>query len=156
MRPTRFGVLGVLASVAGAAAWALLRVLDSRGSTAPPMPATVPAGLLLVALGITSSALVMRRRLRGDVDTRPMDALSAARMVALAKAAAHAGAVLVGLYTGFALFLLPDAGPFPRRGRLALAAVSVLTALALCAAGLLLERVLRIDHPDEDPPSAPA
>lgn len=156
VRPTRYGVLGALALLAAALTWGVLRVLDSRTPLVPPLPPTVPLGLLALALGIGVSALALRRRLRGDPGTRRVDPLAAARMLALAKAAAHAGALLLGCYAGLALFLLPDAGLTLRRGRLVLALLSVLAALALTGSGLLLERVCRVDPPEDPPPGAAA
>ena len=150
MRPTRWPVLTALGLGFAALAWGVLRVLDARSPTNPPMPWTVPLGLLFVALGVLVSAATLRRRLRGDLLVRPIDALSAARLVALAKASAHAGAVLAGLYAGVVLFLLPGAQGGAGRGRLGLAALSVLAALGLTAAGLLLERVTRVDPPEDE------
>ena len=153
MRTTRVSLLCWLAIGAGVFTWGGLRVLDAAAPLTPALPSTVPIGLLFVTLGILVSALGLRRRLRGDPGTRPIDPLAAARMVALAKASAHAGALLAGLYAGIAIFLLPSAGGL-LRGRLGLAAVSALAALGLAGAGLLLERVTRVDPPDDPPPGS--
>ena len=156
MRPTRISLLLWLALGAGAFAWGGLRILDAVSPVTPALPSTVPIGLLFVTLGILVSALGLRRRLRGEPGTRPVHPLAAARMVALAKASAHAGALLAGLYAGVAIFLVPAAGGGLLRGRLGLAALSVLAALGLAGAGLLLERVTRVDPPDDTPSPTPS
>lgn len=153
MKPTRYGVLGALALFVAAAAWSVLHVADSRMpilAFLPPLPWTVPVALLFLAAGIAVSAQGLRRRLRGDVDSRPVDPLAAARMAALAKASSHAGAVLAGIYLGLAAFFLTAVSGEFRRGRLLLCALSVLGALALVAAGLLLESVCRVKTLDDD------
>ena len=157
MRPTRAGVLLAVGLLAATVTWGLLRILDSRSPLTPPMPWTVPVALLFLALGIAVSAVSLSGRLRGDLDARPVDPLAAARMVALAKASSHAGALLAGGYAGVAAFLLPDAEGDLRRERLLLAGTSVLCALVLLGAGLFLERVCRVEPPDDEHalPSAP-
>lgn len=155
MRPTRYGVLGALALLAAAATWSVLHVVDARSPFLPFLPSlpwTVPVALVFLAGGIAASALNLRKRLRGDVDSRPVDLLAAARMAALAKASSHAGAVLAGIYLGMAAFFAPSAAGDLRRGRLLLAGFSVLGALTLVAAGLLLESVCRVRSPEDDPP----
>jgi hypothetical protein len=75
-------------------------------------------------------------------------------MAALAKAASHAGALLIGAYAGVVLYLLGgDESPL-RRERALVAGAAALASVALVAAGLFLERVCRVQPPDE--PSAPA
>ena len=150
MRPTRPGVLAALGLLVAAVTWGVLRVVDSRAPLVPPMPPTVPLALGFLGAGVAVSALSLRRRLRGDLDVRPADPLVAARMAALGKASSHAGAALVGVYAGMAAFLLPGAVGDVQRTRLTLAGLSVLGALALLAAGLLMEWVCRVRPPDDD------
>jgi hypothetical protein len=154
MMPTRRRVLVALAAVAAAVVWAGLRIADSESSTVPAMPWTVPVALAAVAIGIAASAVTLRARLRGDVGARPVDPIAAARMAVLAKASSHAGALLVGIYAGLGLFLLGgDESPL-RRDRALLAGLAAVASLALLGAGLFLEKVCRVQPPDE--PSAPA
>lgn len=150
MTPTRPGVLAALGLLVAAVAFGLLRVVDSRTPFVPPMPPTVPLALGFLGLGVAVSALSLRRRLRGDLDVRPVDALVAARMAVLGKASAHAGAALAGVYAGVAAFLLPTAAGELQRTRLSLAGLSVLGALVLLAAGLLMEWVCRVRPPDDE------
>nr|WP_269205033.1 DUF3180 domain-containing protein [Motilibacter aurantiacus] len=133
--------------VCAAAAWTLLQVLDARGTDLLAkqwleVPWTLPVGLLLVALGLGVSALAWRRRLAGAPHARPVDPLAAARLVGLAKASSHVGAVLTGGYAGYAVFLVPDADMFGRR--LWDAAFAAVASGLVVVAGLLLERVLRL------------
>ncbi len=154
MMPTRRRLLVALAALAAAVVWAGLRIADSGSSTVPAMPWTVPVALAAVAVGIAASAVTLRRRLRGDIGARPVHPIAAARMAVLAKASSHAGALLVGIYAGLALFLLGgDESPL-RRDRALLAGLAAVASLALLGAGLFLEKVCRVQPPDE--PSAPA
>ena len=121
----------------------------------PVMPWTVPVMLAIFAAGIVVSASALRRRLRGDLDVKAPDPLHAARMAALAKATSHGGAGLSGLYAGLALyFFTSEASPL-RRERGVVAALAALAGVALVGAGLFLERVCRVDPPQDEPPPAP-
>ncbi len=155
MTPTRLRTLVGAAVVLGALTWGLLHVLDSSGDASgiPAVPWTGPLGLLLLAVGIAALALSLRSRLRGDVGTKPIPALAAARMVVLAKATSHTGAVLCGLYLGLAAFVLVDIGLSSSAARSLTALGGVIASVLLTVAGLVLERVLRL--PDDDVPLDP-
>lgn len=135
----------------GAATWGLLHVIDAVGSLSaiPPVPWTGPVGLLLLALGIGALAFSLRSRLRGDAGTKPVPALTAARMVVLAKSSSHAGAVITGLYLGVLVFVLTAVRADLLSSRVLTSASGVVAAALLVLAGLALERVLRL--PDVDP-----
>jgi hypothetical protein len=128
----------------------VLRLLDRTRGVLPMMPWSVPLVLALLAAGVAFSAVALRRRLRGAPDVKPADPLVAARMVALSKATSHAGAVLVGVYSAFALFLLTVDPSELRRERGITAAVAAVVSIGLAAAGVYLERVLRVDPPEDE------
>lgn len=157
MRPTKVRLLVAIAALLAALTWGLLHVLDSNGGVTaiPSVPWTGPVGLLLLALGIGVLALSLRARLRGDDGTKPVPPLTAARMVSLAKATSHAAALITGLYLGVLAFALVDIGAGLLTGRALPAAASTLAGALLVAAGLALERVLRVPDDDVDgiPPS---
>ncbi len=147
MTPTRPRVL--LALVLGAAVL-VAGVLLLAEPTLPAVPWTLPAALAVVAAGLLAAALSFRRRLRGAPGARPYDPLHAARMVVLAKACSHAGALLAGGYVGVAVALLLRSSSPERRTDAALSGLSALAALAVLAVGLLLERFCRVP-PDDGP-----
>lgn len=148
MQPTRWQSLAAAALVAGVLG-ALLVTL-AYGSL-PALPGFAPVTLALLALVELGMARVVRDRVRGTArpGSRRLHPLQVARAAALAKASSLAGAVLAGLYAGILLALLPRrlAAAGPDR---VFAGLSALTALALVAAALLLERACRAPV-DDDP-----
>ncbi|NHC15553.1 DUF3180 domain-containing protein [Motilibacter deserti] len=152
IRPTSIAWLVAAVLVCAAAVWTLLQVLEARGTDVfaqqwLEIPWTLPTGLLLVALGLGVTALAWRRRLAGAPRSRPVDPLAAARLVGLAKASSHVGAVLAGAYAGYAVYLVPDADMWG--DRLWAAAFATGASVLVVVAGLLLERVLRVPEKDD-------
>lgn len=147
MRAVRPSVLAGLAVGAGllVVAWVLL--LDP---TVPAVPWTLPLVLAMLAAGMLVATLSFRRRLRGEPGARPYDPLHAARMVVLAKACAHGGALLGGGYAGLALGLLLRSSSDARRADAAVAGSAALAALAVLGVGLFLEHVCRVPPPDDE------
>lgn len=152
MSPTRAGVLATLAFGAGLVAYALVALLPV---TLPAMPWTLPAAIGAVAVAVVLLALSLRRRLRGGVGVTPVHPIAAARTVVLAKSCSHGGALLAGAYAGVAVHLALRYVSEARRVDALVSALSAVAALALMAAGLLLERFCRVQSPDDDPPPAP-
>jgi hypothetical protein len=155
VRPTRPAVLVALALLAAGGGYLVLSVVRPL---LPAVPFTLPAGLLVVAAAVLAAARALRRRLDGAPGTRPVEPLGAARMAALAKACSHGGMVLSGAYAAVAVHLLVSTESAPRRMDALAAGLSALGALAVVAAGLLLERVCRVPPSDdtESPPPAPS
>lgn len=151
MQLTRIPVLAGIAGVTLAASYLVLRIIDTARGILPVVPGSVSAVLLLLASGVLLSAAVLRRRLRGDLDVRAPDPLAAARMVALAKATAHTGAVLAGVYAAIALFFLTGDSSDLRRDRAVSAVFATFACLAVAGSGLVLERVCRVQPPDDPP-----
>ncbi len=121
--------------------WTAARVWDATGHGLP-RASWITAGLLAF---LAALLLVAARAARGWVVERRydrrMDPLVVSRLVALAKAAALAAAVVVGGYAGLALALW-QAGVEPAR-LLRPAAVVAAGGLVLVA-GLLLERACHV------------
>lgn len=151
MTPTRPRVLIGLAAATTLFSWLVLRMLEDRLITLPALPWSVPTSLVLLAGTALSFALDLRRRLRGGPGVRPVDPLMAARLVAWARAAMYAGAVLVGAYGGLVASLLPDWSD-GTRSRVLVALFSTLAAVGLVVAGWFLERVCRVEPPDDEQP----
>ena len=160
MKPTRLRtLLGVLAGVA-VVSWSLLSLLDSRGGALlPALPWSAPAALAVLAVLIAVAALGVRRRLRQQrasrlrdgaqlgqnrLRARPVNALVVARLAALGKASAYAGAVLAGAYGGYLLLLAGDLSTELRQELGVIAGLSAVAAVGLAVAGLALERCCRV------------
>jgi hypothetical protein len=151
IRPTRFPVLVLLLLISLMLGWGVTQIVESYGGNLPEIPWTTPLLLALLALGLVVIAFDLKRRIerpqqKKDRPERPreINPLHAARMVVLSKAASHGGAIITGLYLGFAWYLLPDLDSDQRRARLVLAGISALLGLVTTAVGLLMEKILRL------------
>jgi hypothetical protein len=114
----------------------------------PPLPLLAGATLLLIALVDVVLALNMRPRVQHRPGTEPVDGLTAARAVALAKASSMAGAIMSGVWVGLLAYLAPLLGTVEAARTDTIAAViGLISAGALIAAGLWLENSLK--NPDE-------
>ncbi|MDI9918469.1 DUF3180 domain-containing protein [Rhodococcus sp. IEGM 1379] len=152
MKPTKISELLVLAVVAAVATWILIRVF--YGSM-PPIPVYAGASLYLVAVAEVVIAFVVRSRIKerqvGD-GYRQLHPITAARILALAKASVLVGSATAGVWIGALVYLIPQ------RSVLRAAAadtpgawVGLGAAIALVAAALWLEHCCRTpeDTPDE-------
>lgn len=94
-----------------------------------------PAGTTLLAFAIAEMVLgtSLRARIRQQPGSRPIQALTAAKAVLLAKASSLAGAITLGAWVGVLVYV------FPLRSQLTSAASDTITAVigALCAAALV-------------------
>jgi len=155
VRSTRITTLLALLVGVAAVSWGALRIAETRAVSLPALTWTAPAGVALLAVVVTVSAVALRRRLRGD---RPPNPLGTARMAVLGKASAHVGPIVGGLYAGYLVLLLPALEVESRRDRAVLCAVALLAAVLLTAAGLFLERTCRVrgsgGQDPLDPPEA--
>ncbi|WP_017569332.1 DUF3180 domain-containing protein [Nocardiopsis halotolerans] len=149
MRPTGWRVPSVLAVVG--ALVGLLITNSLPGLLVLPWSAIPTLLLLAVAEGYTAGRT--RRRIRRAPGTEPMQPLSAARLVALAKASALFASLAAGFFAGMALSV-SDTLVLPVHREVFLTALG--TALAsglLLAAALYLERACRVpDDEDDEPP----
>lgn len=96
--------------------WLASRWWINAGHRVLEAPWLAPVLLLAMAAGLVVAAWPSRRYRRGG---KPVEALRAARVLALCQAAALTGAVVAGLYLGHAAALLPDLG-FGQHAELAL------------------------------------
>ena len=106
----------------------------------PPLPTL--AGLTLLVLAAVEAVLgySLRSRIRGK-GGKPVQALAAARAVALAKASSLLGAIMLGLWLGVLGYVLPESS------RVAAAKQDVPSAVvgAACAA-VLIGAALWLEH----------
>ncbi len=112
---TRWRDLVVVLLVAAAAGYLLVRVSYSR---MPPLPRLAGMLAMLVGIGEAVAGFGLRRRIRPPEQTpgaparRPLEPLTAARAVTVAKATALAGAALAGLWLGLLGYVLPSWSDF--------------------------------------------
>ena len=153
IQPTKIRMLVLVAVLTGVVAWAGAVLWDNEKDWLPSVPVSAPLvlGFLAAIVGAIARGLSSRlSALRsGSADARPVDPVFTARALGLAKASAIVGALIAGLYGGFGVFLAADLDAEARREGALAAVFAVIAAVLLAAAGIWLERVLRVP-PDED------
>ena len=123
----------------------------------PPMPWTAIPTLLLIAFAEAFTAGRTRRRIRREPGTEPIPPISAARLVALAKASVLAAALFGGFCTGVALTVVDGLELPAHRGVFFTALGTSLAAGVSAAAALYLEYACRVpgdEDRDDEPPRA--
>ena len=105
--------------------------------------------LLLLALAEGYTASLTRARLAGRPGTKPINALSVARLAALTKATSPVGALALGAWVGFLVHVARTDGPVARTDTRT-AVFGVACSLALVVGALALEWVCRVKNPPED------
>lgn len=146
MTPTRWPNLLGLAVVAGVLGWVLAAVRYE--SLALPSYAPITAGLMaLFELGL---ARVVSQKVRGVGGGRQMHPLQVARAAVLAKASSAGGALLVGFYAGYLLWVVRRTDELRSASHDALiAGLSAGASLLLVVAALLVERACRTPEPPD-------
>ncbi|MGW4212814.1 DUF3180 domain-containing protein [Lentzea sp. NPDC004789] len=147
MRFTRPRDLATIAVIAGLLAHLLLRLAyDSL----PPLPLAAGSTLLAVAVAELVLAFSLRARIQRRPGARPVQPLTAARAVALAKASSVLGALMFGAWTGLLIYVVPVRDEFAAAGNdLFAAVVGMVSAAGLTAAALWLEHCCKT--PTETP-----
>jgi hypothetical protein len=154
MTPTRVRTLVIIAVVAAAVSWLLLR---PTYSVLPPLPWTGVPALLLLAAGEAWSGRSLRARLRGR--GKPVHPIAVARMAALAKATSLAAALIGGLAAGLLLFVAGSLDKSAYRADAYASAGTLVSALVLVLAALYLENSCRVPTTDDQagqPPDTPS
>jgi drug/metabolite transporter (DMT)-like permease len=141
--------------VAAALVGAVVIYLGARAGYGglPPLPPLAGATLLLIAAVDVVLATTMRPRIKRRPGSEPVDSLTAARAVALAKASSMAGAIMGGVWIGLLAYLLPIRSTvLAAQSDSTSAVVGLFSAAALIAAGIWLEHCLRNPDEPEEPP----
>ena len=150
MRPTRISTLLWVALAAIPVGWSIGRVVDAVSNTLPPVPWILPLLLAFLALLLLVGAYAVRGWVQERRYDRRLDALRVARLLALGKAAAVFGALVVGVYVGIAVLALGSLEVPAGRNRALLSALVVVAAVVVVVAALRLERACLVPPPDED------
>ena len=146
LRPTGPGPLVVLGALAAFVGW-LVRPVTIRLDVAEPVIAVwTVVVVFLLAAGVASVAWRTWRVLQHPTRRRvePLEPYQAVNRLMLGKAAAMAGAMVLGGYVGFAIAHLGITPTELSRQRLVRSAVAALGGLLLLVAGLVLERACRV------------
>ena len=149
MRPLSIPVLLLIAVVGAGFGAQLLETLSSRGQ-ALPLAGWLTTVVLLVLCGVLLGAgLPLRRYMLESAERKEhpsfaprrhqIDLPTAYRTVLLARACAHTGAVVGGIFTGQTLFLIITGTGDPLRGILPTGAAA-LAGLVLGVLGVIVER----------------
>lgn len=159
MRPTRLVVLAGFAVLAGAVGWSGGSLVDDGSRELPRVPFAAAAVLVLLAAVLAGLAFSTRSRLAArrerQPDARPLNPLQVARFSVLARASSPVGAVVAGLYGGYAVFLAGDLSASGRSDLAGRAAAAAVAAVAVIVAALFLERVCRLPGGPPDPRAMP-
>ncbi len=150
--PTKIRDLVVIAAIVGVAMWIL--VSDNYGSF-PSIPLLAGIVLYVVAALEVVIALVVRSRVASRQVGRArgqLHPLTAARILALAKASAILGAISVGAWSGMLIFLLGQNDVTQAEHDRAPVIVALVGGVVLVAAALWLEYCCRA--PDDPTPDA--
>ncbi|MEU8249811.1 DUF3180 domain-containing protein [Nonomuraea sp. NPDC048916] len=150
MRPTRPAVLVGLVLVVAVLTWMLVRQFYAD---LPIVPWTAIPTVLLLAVGEAYTAWMTKARIDRKPDTKPIEPMAVARLAALAKASAYAGAMFGGVFAGFALHTVQLLARETPRVEFFIATGSFLSFVALICAALMLEHACRVpkDRDDQSP-----
>ena len=146
---TPFRALVVAALFGGLAGWLLVVTANAFDLIPPEVPWTAPIGLFLVAGLVGALAYLTHQRVQ--VRRERIEPQRAVAFLVLGKASALAGSLVAGGYFGFAVMFLTRLDAAAPRDRVIRSAVAIVAGVALCVAGLLLERACKVPtEPDED------
>jgi hypothetical protein len=110
----------------------------------PPLPTFAGATLLLIAVGEVAAAFTLRPRIARKPGADPVHPLTAARLVALAKASSLLGAIMAGAWVAVLAYVLPRRAEMTAAaGDTPSAVIGLVSAAALIAAALWLEHCCR-------------
>lgn len=148
MKRTQRKTLTALLFGGAAISYLTLHMLFRTGRALPRLPWTGAPLLLLLAAVLFVTAFNVNRRLeerrKNEKVTKPMDPLFLARLVLLAKSAAHGGALLSGIYVGFCTTYLVALGHVEDSSLIWNSVLDACAALSVSIGGYFLERVLTI------------
>ncbi|SDD83062.1 DUF3180 domain-containing protein [Actinokineospora iranica] len=116
-----------------------------------PLPTLAGVTLLVLAIAETALGFALRARIRRTTPGRVVQALSAARAVALAKASSLLGAIMLGAWLGVLAYVLPESGQVEAaKSDVPSAVIGAVCAAALIGAALWLESCCRTpDDPND-------
>lgn len=148
MTATKARDLIVIGVVVAMVSWLLVR--EYYGAL-PPLRWYLSLSLGFLGIAELVGAHTLRGRIRGDAGLPAVNALVAARALALAKASAVAGTGFAGLWLGLLAYTLPNLGFLAAAGADTVTGViGVMSSAVLVAGALVLENACRTPDPPKD------
>lgn len=151
MTRTRISTLLGLGLAGAVAGFLLDLAIASAGRPVLIPPLTVPLTLAAVAALVLGFAIPIHRATKGTL-RRPIDPFRAMRVVVLAKASSHVGALLLGASGGILVYLLSRA-VIPSLGSVWQDVATIVGSVVLLVAGLVAEHLCTIPPSDDDDPA---
>jgi hypothetical protein len=148
VRSTRLVLLVLLLLLGAALGWSGVAVLEATGMIVARAPWSAAGGLAFFAALLLAGAWYMYDRVHRK--QRRVDGLTAVRLLALAKASALVGALVAGVYSGFAVRFVPAFDTPDGRDRVVRGIVTAIAALVVMLGGLLLERACKVPKGPDD------
>ena len=143
----RWAQLAATALVVGAVSWIGWRLYLNTGALLGPASWISSVLLLVLSVLVVGAGLPVRRFLRGEA-TKPLSPIRAARTLVLGQAAALTGAAVLGWYAAQAAHALADLSLPGYRVLLWRLVALCVAAAVLAVAGMLTQRMCRVDPPD--------
>ncbi|AQX16346.1 hypothetical protein BCR15_13305 [Tessaracoccus lapidicaptus] len=137
----------VISVLAGAVVCGLILLgFEAAGSFPPVVPWSVPALMLLLAVGVAVYARLLPRR----IEERRVEPQESVAALAVGKSMIMTGAVLAGAHVVYvARFLQLFEAPLPS-ARVVQGIATIIAALLLAVAGAMLERACVVHDDDDD------
>jgi hypothetical protein len=146
MKPSSIRFLFAVAAVTAGLSYLL--VLTVYGHL-PQVPTFGPVSLVFLAVAEGVGASSIKARLAGKSGTKPIEPLAVARLAALGKASALAGALTAGAYAGMLVYVLQHLDRRVSAHDAVASGFGVFASVLLVVAALLLEQACR--RPDVPP-----
>ncbi|WP_162246880.1 MULTISPECIES: DUF3180 domain-containing protein [unclassified Phycicoccus] len=143
----RWPQLVATAVVVGAVSWIGWRIYLGTGALLGPASWISSVLLVVMAVLVIGAGLPVRRFLRGEA-TKPLSPIRAARTLVLAQAAALTGSGVVGWYAAQVAHALAEISLPGYRELLWRLVALCLSAAVLAVAGMVTQRMCRVDPPD--------
>ena len=140
----RWTQLAAITLAVGLVAWVGWRFYLGAGHLLAPASWVSPVLLVLMAVLVVAAGLPVRRFLRGRA-TKPLSPIRAARTLVLAQAAALTGSGVLGWYAAQVAHAVADVDLPGYRDVLWRLLALCAAALVLTAAGMVTQRMCRID-----------
>lgn len=148
-RGLRWSQLAGIILVVGLLSWLGWRVYLDRGHLLGQVSLVSSVLLLAMAALVIAAGLPVRRFLRGEA-RKSLNPVRAARTLVLAQAAALTGAGLLGWYAAQAALAVTDLTLPGYRSVLGELVAVGLSAVVLMVAGMLTQRMCRVDPPRDE------
>ncbi|MBF4162622.1 DUF3180 domain-containing protein [Nocardioides acrostichi] len=147
MTPLPTAQLAVLGAVGLVLGWLVKPISVALAGQAWLVSWTQPAVLLFVALAVGATARATQQQRRGKGAS--LEAHQGVNRLALGRATAYVGALVAGVYGGYAVAWLGIPSDYAHR-RLLWSGLAALAAAGVVGCGVLLERACRIVEDDDE------